>query len=151
MVMWEWRDDGKTHINIYSCGQTDLGRALSNFSPIPEGGEIETPDGPFHTIEGYYFWLGTGDPRFRTCEGSRAKALSKLLPQTQHVSDFKERVAQALQAKLDASPSIQQMLRECTLPLTHYYVMKGRVVAGAAPWILAWWNGARRKLQNDIS
>ena len=39
--MYKPKDDGITHINIYSQGKTQLGRFLSNFEPSP----IETEDG----------------------------------------------------------------------------------------------------------
>ena len=44
--------DGIDHINIYSKGKTSLGRWLSNFAKSP----IETEDGHFDSIEGYWYW-----------------------------------------------------------------------------------------------
>ena len=44
-------EDGITHVNVYSRGLTTLGRWLSNFAHCP----IETEDGPFASIEGYWY------------------------------------------------------------------------------------------------
>lgn len=49
--------DGVNHINIYSDGRTEVGRAASNFSDGP----YDTPDGIFRTLEGYYHWLRIRD------------------------------------------------------------------------------------------
>lgn len=46
-------DDGYTHINIYSNGQTRLGRDLSNFTQF----KVTTPHGMFESMEGYYHYL----------------------------------------------------------------------------------------------
>ena len=48
-------EDGITHVNIYSQGKTKLGKWLSNFSHTP----IDTEDGHFESIEGYWYWLVT--------------------------------------------------------------------------------------------
>ena len=45
--------DGIDHINIYSKGRTSIGRFLSNFAQA----DIETDDGDFASIEGYWYWL----------------------------------------------------------------------------------------------
>jgi hypothetical protein len=49
-VIYKSKDDGITHINIYSKGKTELGRWLSNFTYHP----IETEDGKFDSVEGYW-------------------------------------------------------------------------------------------------
>ena len=46
-------EDGITHINIYSKGQTELGKMLSNFAKFP----IQTVDGNFMSVEGYWYFL----------------------------------------------------------------------------------------------
>ena len=48
------QNDGITHINVYSKGKTTLGRWLTNFAHTP----IDTIDGHFESIEGYWYWLG---------------------------------------------------------------------------------------------
>src|SRR5882724_14111 len=47
------KNDGIDHINIYSKGATELGRALSNFAHSP----VKLKDGNFASLEGYWYWL----------------------------------------------------------------------------------------------
>jgi predicted NAD-dependent protein-ADP-ribosyltransferase YbiA (DUF1768 family) len=47
------KDEGFTHINIYSQANTYLGRQLSNFQQA----DIKTKHGRFLSLEGYYHWL----------------------------------------------------------------------------------------------
>jgi hypothetical protein len=42
-MIYKPEDDGKTHINVYSKGLTELGQFLSNFAEAP----AQTPDGEF--------------------------------------------------------------------------------------------------------
>lgn len=51
------KDDGITHMNVYSNARTELGRALSNFHHHPYGTYYRTPHGEFKTLEGYYHYL----------------------------------------------------------------------------------------------
>lgn len=72
--MIDHNKDGIDHINIYSKGRTALGRFLSNFAQA----EIETEDGEFASIEGYWYWLlchpGT-NPDCKECDGEGVTAL----------------------------------------------------------------------------
>lgn len=66
-------EDGVTHINIYSQGKTELGRMLSNFYKC----RIDTKDGVFNSVEGYWYWLGIEDCKekdaLKTLSGYQAK------------------------------------------------------------------------------
>jgi hypothetical protein len=47
-------EDGVTHINVYSRGNTELGRLLSNFAHTP----FSHPEfGEFASVEGFWYWL----------------------------------------------------------------------------------------------
>lgn len=112
--------DGVTHINVYSRGQTALGRDLSNFATTP----ITLPNhGAFRCLEGYWHWLSTGccHDAFRTVNGYHAKQLKK-----QHekvpIDNFEAQFCAAIAAKLDQHPEITHQLCMCNLPLLHYYV-----------------------------
>ncbi len=72
--MIDYKKDGVDHINIYSKGKTSLGRFLSNFVQA----DIETEDGDFASVEGYWYWLtcpSTTNPDCYECEGIGVTAL----------------------------------------------------------------------------
>ncbi len=122
-------EDGITHINIYSRSKTDLGRFLTNFAYCP----IETEDGRFNSIEGYWGYLGINEnipqrERLRDLYGYNAKKfkedLYKLDNSGRFDERFKEKITKAVLAKL-SSPKGQKILEEnrdlLNLPLEHYY------------------------------
>lgn len=114
------KDDGVTHINIYSQGKTDLGKALSNFSHHPL---CHPEHGLFASVEGYWYWLTRQDEDLRHLYGFKAKELGRSLPVVKqwHPEQFKQYVCQAIDAKLQKHPSIMAQLKASTLPLEHYY------------------------------
>lgn len=65
--------DGVTHINVYSRGETAVGRWLSNFTRC----SLETEDGNFESIEGYWYWLTTHDCELRELHGFLAKKVGR--------------------------------------------------------------------------
>ena len=113
------RDDGVTHINIWSKGRTSLGRALSNFAHTPF---THPTYGTFHSMEGYWYWVATGmsDNTLRLLYGYRAKQHGKTLPRVKH-PDFEALICEGLLAKLNANASLKQALIESSLPLHHYF------------------------------
>lgn len=127
--MYDPNEDGITHINCYSKGQTELGRLLSNFACTP----FECPDGAFMSIEGYWYWLGCeGHPRreeLRGLCGFKAKQLGRELraPDYQETEEFKEKIWFAVRCKISRSGRLRSLLMESTLPLVHYYVYGGKV------------------------
>lgn len=70
---------GIDHINVYSKSRTPLGRMLSNWYSCL----LETEDGLFQSVEGYFFWLGLQDcPErdiLRSLSGYKAKQEGTLL------------------------------------------------------------------------
>ena len=66
-------EDGVDHINIYSKGNTVLGRFLTNFAYSP----TMTSDGMFNSIEGYWQWHSNNDDTFRKLYGYQAKKYAK--------------------------------------------------------------------------
>ena len=118
------KHDGKTHINVYSRGETQLGRELSNFHCL----DIITEDGPFKSIEGYWYWLSTGREELRTMWGAKAKDYGRLVrgedwPET---PDFKRKISSAIKIKLFTLAFkevgfIEDIRQTLSLPLVHYY------------------------------
>lgn len=118
----EWyrpADDGKTHINVYSKGKTELGRKLSNFSRYG----FKHPDfGSFDSVEGFWYWYATGCKYdiFRSSSGIEAKRLGQDLPRVQQ-DDFETRVKEAIFCKVIQNPELCVLLRNSELPFVHYY------------------------------
>lgn len=118
--------DGIDHINIYSHGKTELGRFLSNFTYTP----IETQDGRFDSIEGYWYWLGTKDDNLRNMFGIYAKRYGQSIPTVALLPDnlFKEKITTAINIKINNNPKMEKLLKESTPPFAHYYVFKNKVM-----------------------
>lgn len=114
--------DGVHHINIYSKGKTEIGRWLSNFSYCP----IDTENGNFNSIEGYWYWLTTLNDRLRQLHGFSAKKLGKGSEKIVKVSDkvFKSKICKALDLKLKTNP--KWVAEQCNLSLKHYYEYGGK-------------------------
>lgn len=124
--------DGIDHINVYSKAATKLGLFLSNFAHSP----ILTKDGKFESIEGYWYWLCSSNPRreeLRPLYGYAAKKLGRELIQMSSVKPegFEEDISKAILKKIYSYPEFTRLLRESTLPLTHYYVSEGRMIAAS--------------------
>lgn len=119
--------DGITHINIYSRGQTDLGRMLSNFYKFP----VHTDDGNFMSVEGYWYWLSIEDckekERLRDLYGFAAKKYGKEImtyKQSRFDDDFERKILTAIWRKFKQNTHL--LLPEySTLPFEHYYNFNG--------------------------
>jgi predicted NAD-dependent protein-ADP-ribosyltransferase YbiA (DUF1768 family) len=136
--------DGVDHVNVYSRGRTAAGRLLSNFAPTPF-----TLDGArFASVEGFYYSLHFDSDAERAAlaalSGRQAKARGRksrkrpgdlvrtwdgrLIPLGGEA--FDEEICRAIRAKVGQNPAVQEaLLGTGSLPLTHYYVMWGRVIA----------------------
>ena len=134
-------DDGQTHINVYSKGRTELGRWMSNFAHEP----IDTEDGSFASIEGYWYWLGTRNEKLRTLHGFLAKKVGRESNNTVSLPspEFKIKIEKAIRIKADKRPDMIAKLKQCDLPLDHYYVFNGTEKDAGFKWILDVWNNIR--------
>lgn len=114
------KDDGVTHINVYSKGSTKLGRALTNFAPI---GFTHPKYGQFQSVEGFWYWLSTGKQadNLRNLSGFEAKSYGKSLGVKVQVDNFEEQIKEALFYKVEQNPKLAYLLKESTLPFSHYY------------------------------
>lgn len=143
-------EDGKTHINVYSKGKTKLGRMLSNFHELP----VETIDGEFSSIEGYWYWLGAArvDEReaLRELSGYDAKEIGRLLQDEDEKIDedlFRSKIKRAIWGKIVQDPIIDSFISS-DLPFEHYYVYGGQPQQGPGQWIMDFLERFRSYLQN---
>lgn len=137
-------EDGITHVNVYSRGFTELGRFLSNFTQHP----VKTEDGPFESIEGYWYWLSCKDDALRTMYGFQAKKYGRSVGAVDWMGDedFKRKICEAIKYKILNSDMIGPFL-DNELPLKHYYVYSGRIVEPKeGKWIIEY----IEKLRKDI-
>lgn len=121
-------EDGITHINIYSKGKTELGRLLSNFAHTP----FKHPKyGHFSSVEGFWYWISTGkvNDTLRSIYGYQAKKAGLAVRETNakngiqvEVENFQGEIKKAILCKIEQNDRLKNMLKNCDLPLTHYYV-----------------------------
>ncbi len=146
--------DGVNHINIYSKARTDIGRFLSNFSDSPRGLYIDTEDGEFRTIEGYWYWLSTKDDRLRDLPGYQCKKLGRELrgQDWNDDPDFKRKILLAIFNKISSHNDMCIKLVETkNLPLYHYYEYKGKVfMPKDGLWMVSFIEHVRLELATGI-
>lgn len=123
-------EDGITHINIYSKGKTPLGKMLSNFYHC----NIQTRDGNFNSVEGYWYWLGIENCRekevLRDLSGYQAKKVGNELKKKydgRKDDEFEDKILRAIWEKVKIK---YKMFNAdiATLPFEHYYNFGGKVV-----------------------
>ena len=148
--MFNPKEDGLTHINIYSKGITPLGRLLSNFAFTP----FVSAHGRFCSMEGYWFYLQS-EPSWereslRLLSGHRAKEVGQRI-RTKYLEDdidFKKAIITAMYCKLIDNDSIVKMLQKSTLPFTHYYSYGNTPVDAGFKWQLGAWENIRNELRD---
>lgn len=168
--------DGIDHINIYSKGETELGRLLSNFAHTPYVVDWMPPGGykRFASVEAQWYWMlaigytpktrnaivnkglaGTV-AELRTLHGFAAKKAGReILKKTGRNHDpdsegFQFDIRQAFWAKVKAHKNIEEMLRESILPFKHYYVYNGVKIDAGFKWQLKAWEKIRQQLKEGV-
>lgn len=129
MAQYNPLEDGVTHLNLYSKANTELGRFCSNFAKCP----IETEDGHFDSIEGYWSWLSISEEnenreKFRHLFGIQAKKYKDILYKEgdpgRFDESFQEKIHKAIHLKFQ-TPLAQKYLNQykemLKLPICHYY------------------------------
>ena len=123
------KEDGKTHLNLYSKANTELGKFCSNFAYCP----IETIDGHFDSIEGYWGWLSISENNpqreaFRKLSGFAAKKLKDDLYKEgdpgRFDDNFQKKIREAIHLKFQTKEARELMYKHrdlISLPLCHYY------------------------------
>lgn len=144
------QDDGVTHINIYSKGQTSLGRSLSNFAnyPLVIGGI------KYASIEAYWYAMslpvGIDLEDLPTLHGYAAKSKGKYLLGLNGTGDrpqeeFNTLIKLAMRRKLLSYPALMQEFKVSTLPFAHYYVFgDGNAKDAGYEWIVKEWEKMRK-------
>lgn len=124
------KEDGITHINIYSQSKTNIGKMLSNFYRF----RINTDDGVFYSVEAYWYWLSIEDcPEkeiLRELSGYEAKKVGKQLEKQfsrRHDDNFEKKILKAIWCKVRRHSHMFSG-RFGKLPFEHYYNFGGKVV-----------------------
>lgn len=144
--MFNPNNDGIDHINVYSQGRTNLGIFLSNWYKYPQ---VVEGLGTFYSIEGLWYYLGTGDDRLRTVYGYNAKYLGRSLPRNNNMDEyeFKSIIKNAIKHKILSGHMLQTFINS-SLPFTHYYVFGGKQVNGKSQWVINYLEDLREELKS---
>lgn len=149
------KEDGKTHINVYSKGKTSLGRALT----LMNNNKIFTRHGEFVSFEAYYHFLkfyfayqldcSTSkfeDPpyfvirdilMYEKCQNAKERSyylkkngLWKDMDFSKYsrLPEFRERIYAAQLYRLKTNKWYKENFLLNDLPFLHYYIYSGKVV-----------------------
>ncbi len=146
------KNDGIDHINVYSKGQTELGRFLSNFTYAP----ILTHEGNFDSIEGYWYYLLAPDDSakdlLKGMSGFAAKKYGRSIgcndwPKNDDLL-FQAKITKAITIKISASDKYFDVFKDNKLPFAHYYVYNNIINEPKdGKWILEFLESLRISLQ----
>ena len=149
--MYLLENDGVDHLNIYSRGKTELGRFLSNFTLSPF---THPKFGSFNTIEGFWQYIKTGKKYecFRTLSGMDCKKISKQY-EKQDCDNFQRYIKEAILLKIESNEKFKLLLKESTLPLTHYYYYGDQssykiIIPDNNKWVISYIEDIRKYLNN---
>ena len=149
--MYLLEEDGVSHLNIYSRGKTELGRFLSNFALSPF---THPKFGSFNTIEGFWQYIKTGKKHecFRTLSGMDCKKISKQY-EKQDCDNFQRYIKEAILLKIESNEKFKLLLKESTLPLTHYYYYGDQssykiIIPDNNKWVISYIEDIRKYLNN---
>jgi len=123
--MYEPKNDGIDHINMYSKGKTELGRLLTNLSHTP----FEHPEhGHFESVEGFWYFYLTGckHEHLKGLYGIKAKLEGKKLRDDRVdvgglTEQQKKDLLFAIRCKLNQNKYLLKLIKESELPFAHYY------------------------------
>lgn len=119
-------EDGVTHINLYSKGNTELGRQMTNFYLSP----FDHPTfGRFASVEAAWHWLLTGCKHdvLRDAYGLNAKKRARCFVEdkvnvNRELTSLEKKIlCDFIKCKIDQNKKIKNNLISSTLPLAHYY------------------------------
>lgn len=116
----EIEKDGIDFINIDRSGKTELGKRLA---PFGHSQFVHPYYGPFRTIIGYSFWLGTGlkVDAFRHAVATGVKQIANNHQSVHHRYFFDDlKVGHWL--KVTQRPELAKLLRNSVLPFESYYL-----------------------------
>ena len=120
-MIWHPKYEGADHINIYTKSKLRIGRALSNFF---HSVFIHPEYGKFQSVEGFYYWILTGQmhDKLKELHGIEAKDFGESKSKLVKIDkNFKEEIQKAIAHKIIQNDYIQRLLIKTELPLTKYY------------------------------
>ncbi len=152
--------DGVHHVNVYSKGNTLLGKLLSNFAEtnINVEGEI------FASVESWWYWMKMKNlnetfllPIFsveqveeiKNRPGFQAKEFFRKLYKDKDLScnPTKEQLKKIYLLKLEQHPQIKELLLQNELPLRHYYIVYGKQIE---PKEFLWTARLWQEIKNEL-
>lgn len=141
--------DGEDHINIYSKGETELGKWLSNFSLTP----FKHPyDGQFKSVEGYWYYDLSGDDELRDMYGYRAKKHGQSNIEGEDYTEWqvnKTNIKLAILCKLTQNnPEMLTEFINSNLSFKHYYKYGDKIVEPEnGKWLVEFFEDLRKILK----
>ncbi len=154
LVKYNPNEDGITHINAYSKGRTELGRALTHFSPI---GFDYYEAGRFASLEAFWHWAKTGKKHdyLKSLYGFKAKQEGEKLPKIEY-EQFLTDIEEVVKLKIVQNPQLLKDFKESTLPIVHYYVVghgldKVAIYTDTSTWFEYYYCRLRDILNKKIS
>lgn len=139
--------DGEDHINIYSKGETELGRWLSNFTYAPF---IHPYDGEFKSVEGYWYYDLTGDEKLTELYGYQAKKYGQSILEGDEWEVNKTYIKLAIICKLTQNGKTGMLGKfiDSTLPFRHYYKFGDKIVEPEqGKWVVEFFEDLRKLLK----
>lgn len=128
---FQFENDGIDHINIYSKGNTQLGRFLSNFTRI----DLNYESMIIKSIEGYWYYLLTNETSLLDLYGFDAKQHGRNLLKQLNINseniideDFKRRILKLTYLKLISNQYYYNLFKNNKLPFTHYYLYGNKMI-----------------------
>lgn len=143
-------EDGVGHINLYTKGNTRLGRLASN---LADSALVHPQHGRFRTAEGFWFYLTTGkqDDSLRSLAGFEAKRYGSTLKGVWN-AELEREFKEGLISKVMLNDELRTLLSESSLPFEHYYYYgvpeKAKVInLTKHRWQTQFWESMRRQLK----
>ena len=141
--------DGKDHINIYSKGETELGRYLSNFAHTPFNHPLY---GGFQSVEGFWYYDLTGKEGLRSLYGYQAKSKGQELCKNVINGEWgvnRPQIKIAILCKLTQNdPELLLEFLDSDLPFRHYYKFGDKIVEPEeGKWIVEFFTELRELLK----
>lgn len=145
--------DGIDHINIYSKGETELGKYLSNFTYSPF---IHPFDGQFNSVEGYWYYNLSLDNDQRILYGFKAKQrgrmyLKEINPNANEWQVNETHIKLAIICKLTQNePKMLKEFISSELPFKHYYKYGDKIVEPVeGKWLVEFFEELRSLLKES--
>jgi len=122
-------NDGITHINMKTFGQTEVGRLLSMEAPNRFTHPVF---GSFDSLEGFWYYIRSGcqDTKVRTSNEGYGRRRFGNQP-TEKIENFQEIIGEGIYIMLCQLPDDRlQLILDNELPLDMYYIHYGKDESG---------------------